>query len=57
MDWQQPIFALVLAATALFLVSQRAGPRWRRQTQIAAIAIYGAAIAVALYAAARWLLG
>ena len=56
-DRGQLIYALVLAATALFVLSGMVGFRHRRAVRIAAVAVYGAGfLAVAVYAA-LWLAG
>lgn len=56
-DRNQLISALVLAATALFLMAMAPGFRYRRAARIAALAIYGATfLAVALYVV-LWLRG
>jgi hypothetical protein len=44
MDFNRTISALVLAATALFLMTMAPGFPWRRQARVAALAIYGATI-------------
>jgi hypothetical protein len=57
MNQQRLIVALILAATALFLMAQRVPPRWRRVVRFLSLAVYGAAVAVALYLSAVWFIG
>jgi hypothetical protein len=54
MDRQQLISALMLAATALYLIAAAPGFRYRRATRIAALALYGVAVAVALVFVGIW---
>ena len=54
---QQLFAALVLAATALFLISQRLGGRARRAAMFGAIAIYALLVGAALVYVGLWLLG
>ncbi len=51
------ITALVLAATALFLMTMAPGFRWRRQARVAALAVYGATLLGVLVYIALWLCG
>jgi hypothetical protein len=57
MDRQQLISALLLAATALFLIAVAPGFRYRRVTRIAALAVYAIALGVALVFVGLWLAG
>jgi len=56
-DRQRAVLALVLAATALYLMAVAPGFRYRRAARLAALAIYGAACALVLVLAALWLFG
>jgi hypothetical protein len=57
-DMQRLIAASVLAATALFLMSQRVGSdRGRRAMRIAAVAVYGALAGVVVIYIGLWLAG
>jgi hypothetical protein len=56
-DMQRLIAAVALAATALFLVSQRLSGRRRRAAMVAAIAVYGALLAGVVVYAGLWLAG
>lgn len=48
--------ALVLAATALFLMAVAPGFRWRRQARAAALIVYGAAVLGVVVYIVLWLL-
>ena len=53
----QTISALVLVATALFLMTMAPWFPWRRQARIAALAIYGATLLGVVVYIALWLCG
>ena len=57
LDLNRMISALVLVATALFLMTMAPRFRWRRQARVAALAIYGAALVGILIYIALWLAG
>ena len=57
LDLNRMISALVLVATALFLMTMAPRFRWRRQARVAALAIYGATLAGILVYIALWLSG
>jgi hypothetical protein len=57
MDRQRMVAALMLSATALFLISQRTPSRYRRAVRIAAIVVYAAAIAAVLVWVGLWAAG
>lgn len=57
MEPQQTISALVLATTALFLMTMAPGFRWRRQARVAAVALYAATFLGAAVYVALWLAG
>ncbi|HVH78788.1 MAG TPA: hypothetical protein VM782_05315 [Stellaceae bacterium] len=54
-DTQRLVVAATLLATALFLMSGAPGLRYRRQVRIAAIAVYGAALAGVVVWVLLWL--
>lgn len=56
-DLQRLIAAVLLAATALFLMSQRLGGRHRRAAMVGAIAIYGALAAGIVIYVGLWFAG
>lgn len=56
-DAQRVIAAVLLAATALFLMSQWPGGRHRRAAMIAAIAIYGVLVAGVVVYVGLWAVG
>ncbi|HXC26469.1 MAG TPA: hypothetical protein VNV38_00835 [Stellaceae bacterium] len=56
LDRNQAIAALVLAATALFLMSGAPGFRWRRQARLAAVVVFGAAFLGVVIYVALWAL-
>jgi hypothetical protein len=56
-DLQRMIAAVLLAATALFLMSQWLGGRHRRTAMVAAIAVYGVLVAGVLVYVGLWLAG
>jgi hypothetical protein len=56
-DLQRMIAAVLLAATALFLMSQWLGGRHRRTAMIASIAVYGALVAGVVVYIGLWLAG
>jgi hypothetical protein len=56
-DPQRLIAAAALAATALFLMSQRLGGRARRAAMVASIAVYGALVAGVLVYVGLWVAG
>ena len=55
-DRNRMLSALVLAATALFLMAVAPGFRWRRQARVAALAVYGAAVLGVVVYIVLWLL-
>lgn len=57
MNRNQMISALILAATALFLMTGMPGFRWRRPVRIAAVAIYGATFVGVVVYVVLWLCG
>jgi hypothetical protein len=57
LDLNRMISALVLVATALFLMTMAPRFRWRRQARVAALAIYGATLVGILVYIALWLSG
>jgi hypothetical protein len=57
LDLNRMISALVLVATALFLMTMAPRFRWRRQARLAALAIYGATLVGILVYIALWLSG
>lgn len=57
LDLNRMISALVLVATALFLMAMAPRFRWRRQARAAALAIYGATLVGILIYIALWLSG
>ena len=56
-DNGRALSALVLLATALFLLSGRMPGRAARMARYAAVAVYGLLVAGALVAVGLWLLG
>lgn len=56
-DRNQLMSALIVAATALFLLAGGPRVRWHRQLRIAALALYGAAFIGALAYVGLWLAG
>ena len=56
-ETQRMIGAAITLATVLFLMAVAPGFRYRRPARIAAIAIYGTVLAVAVVWVVRWLLG
>jgi hypothetical protein len=56
-DMQRLIAAVLLAATALFLLSQRLGGRYRRAAMVGAVTVYGALAAAVVVYAGLWLAG
>lgn len=57
MDRNQLISALIVAATALFLLASAPGVRSRRLFRNAALALYGAAFLGAIVYVGLWLAG
>jgi hypothetical protein len=56
-DRQRAALALVLAATALYLMAGAPWFRYRRIARIGAVVLYGVAMALILVSIALWLLG
>ena len=56
-DRNQTIAALVLAATALFLMSVMPGARHRRAVRIATLAVYGATLLGVIVYVVLWACG
>jgi hypothetical protein len=56
-DTQRLIAAALLAATALFLMSQRLRGPYRRAAIVASVAVYGALAAGVVVYAGLWLAG
>lgn len=56
-DLQRLIAAVLLAATALFLIAQWLGGRHRRAMMIASIAVYGALVAGVVVYIGLWFAG
>jgi hypothetical protein len=56
-DTQRLIAALLLAATALFLITQRLGGRQRRAVMAASIAVYGALVVGVVVYVGLWFAG
>jgi hypothetical protein len=56
-DRQRLIGALVLLATALYLIAVAPGFRYRRATRLVALTVYAIAIGVVLVWIALWLIG
>ncbi|HWD58683.1 MAG TPA: hypothetical protein VG308_10415 [Stellaceae bacterium] len=57
LDREQAVAALVMAATALFLISVAPGMRYRREARIAAVTAFALALGAALVWSALWLAG
>ena len=56
-DPNRTISALVLAATALFLMAVAPGFRWRRQARVVALVVYGATFFGVVVYVVLWLCG
>ena len=56
-DMQRLVAAVLLAATALFLMSQRLRGQYRRAAIVALVAVYGALAAGVLVYVGLWLAG
>jgi len=56
-DPQRLTRALILLATSMYLIAVAPGFGWRRQLRLAAVGVYGVALAMVLGWIALWLMG